>query len=184
MQYRDVFAALGRALPDALYVSTCGYVSRDLFNAGDRPGTFYLVGSMGMAAPVATGIALALPGRTVVAIDGDGSFAMNLSGALTAAVAGARLVHVVLDNGRHQSTGGQRTVPVRDPLGLARSLGYRRTLSLDDPTRPLVLDTFPAFVHARVDARDAPVGPRITLTPHQLRDRFAAHAAATTARHD
>lgn len=185
MQYRDVFAALERALPDAVYVSTCGHVSRDLFDAGDRPGTFYLVGSMGMAAPVAAGVALAQPRRTVVAIDGDGSFVMNISGALTAAATGARLVHVVLDNGRHQSTGGQRTLPVGDPLGLARALGYRRVLSFDDPAQPLVVDAFPAFVHARVDPRDAPVGPRITLTPPDLRDRFASHLRVpTTTLHD
>lgn len=92
--------------PDALIVSTCGFTSRELFNAADRPENFYLVGSMGMSAPVALGLALARPERTVIALDGDGSLLMNLSVLPLVAASGTRLLHVVVDNGMHESTGG------------------------------------------------------------------------------
>lgn len=175
MQYRDVFAAVLRAFPDAAVVSTCGHISRDLFGTADRPGNFYLVGSMGMAAPVAAGVAAARPDRTVVALDGDGSFAMNVSGTLPVAALGCRLVHVVLDNGVHGSTGGQATLRPADPTALARALGYRDVVTLTDADQPLTVTRFPAFVHAVVEPRDRPVGRRITHTPAELRDRFAHH---------
>src|SRR5262249_46168883 len=123
VQYEDAFRSLIDAHPDAAVVSTCGHISRDLFNFHDRRGTFYLVGSMGMAAPVALGVSILRPSTTVIAIDGDGSAAMNISGAASVAGSGNRILHVVLDNGQHGSTGGQRVSPSGDLASVARGLG-------------------------------------------------------------
>ncbi|MFJ2605359.1 thiamine pyrophosphate-dependent enzyme [Streptomyces sp. NPDC091279] len=173
MQYEDVFRSVLTAFPSAAVISTCGHISRDLFNFEDRDGNFYLVGSMGMAAPVGVGVALADPGRLVVVLDGDGSLAMNTSGMLSVAAAGARLLHVVLDNGVHGSTGGQRTVKFENPASAALAFGYRRALTMATPDLDWAsLDAFPAFVHAKVQPRNAPVGRRVVQTPHELRERF------------
>lgn len=175
MQYRDVFAAVLAAYPDAAVVSTCGHISRDLFNVDDRPGNFYLVGSMGMATPVGIGVALAQPQATVVVFDGDGALAMNMSAMRSVAASGARIIHVVLDNGQHGSTGGQRSVGLADIVTAATAVGYQYAGRYEEgPGAAVSVSAFPALIHASVDPRDAPVGRRVDLTPQELRDRFAA----------
>jgi sulfopyruvate decarboxylase subunit beta len=163
--------------PDACVVSTCGYPTRELFAAADRPGNLYLVGSMGMAAPVALGIALARPDRQVIAIDGDGSLLMNLGVLPLVASARARLVHVVVDNGMHESTGGQSTVQRADFARLALAAGYRSALRIEttvelgdaDVSKP------PVLLQALVPPRDATAFPRVTHSPHEIVRRV--HAA-------
>jgi sulfopyruvate decarboxylase subunit beta len=178
MRYEDAFRALLSAHPDAAVVATCGHISRDLFGFDDRPGSFYLVGSMGMAGPVALGVSIVLPSTTVIAIDGDGSATMNLSGAASVAGSGGRILHVVLDNGQHGSTGGQRVSPAGDLAAVARGLGYRTVLdvSTEEGLAGVAgIADFPAFARIRVAPRSEPIGPRVALSPRELRDRFAAH---------
>jgi phosphonopyruvate decarboxylase len=180
---KDAVAAVLAAVPDALVVSTCGYITRDLHEVADRPENFYLVGSMGMAAPIGLGVALARPGRRVVVLDGDGSFAMNLGALPMVAGSGADVVHVVLDNGRHESTGGQRTSGVADPVGLALASGYRaayRVTSVDE-IAGLDLSDAPVLVHAVCAPRDYAIGRRVTHTPAELVARFGAAAAREVA---
>jgi phosphonopyruvate decarboxylase len=176
---RDAIDLVLRAHPTALVVSTCGFITRDLHAVADRPEHFYLVGSMGMAAPIGLGIAVATPHRRVVVLDGDGSFAMNLGVLPVIGAHHVDLVHVVLDNGVHESTGGQRTVGLGDPVGVAQSAGYPEAVSITDRTslaayRP---ERTPALIHVRCAFRDAPIGPRVAHTPRALVGRF--HVAAT-----
>ncbi|WP_051815639.1 thiamine pyrophosphate-dependent enzyme [Glycomyces tenuis] len=77
LDIRDAIRALLDRDRSALVVSTCGYITRDLYNLEDRPQHLYLVGTMGIAAPLGLGIAVAEPGRRVLVLDGDGSFAMT-----------------------------------------------------------------------------------------------------------
>src|SRR5690606_15410363 len=109
-----------------LLVATTGYAGRELFALGDTPNQLYMVGSMGCAVSLALGLAIARPDRRVIAPDGDGAHLMRL-GALTtvAAEAPPNLVHLVIDNGRHESTGGQATVsPGVDFCAIAAGAGY------------------------------------------------------------
>lgn len=173
-----VLRAVLDALPAACVVSTCGYPSREL-GTMDRPGNFYLLGSMGMAAPVAYGIAAARPDRVVVAVDGDGSIAMNPGCLGLAAETSAAVVHLVLDNGVHQSTGGQSTTLPADLAAMATAAGYRETVVLRTPDDLTALDTLgerelPLFVHAVVAPRDGAPGPRIDRTPQELVRRVRA----------
>lgn len=170
---QQALAAVLRRFDADLVVSTCGHASRDLQAVADRPGHFYLVGSMGMAAPVALGAALAAPGRRVLAIDGDGSVAMNLGALPMVAAHDADLLHVVLDNGVHESTGGQATVRAADLAALARAAGYRAAASVADLAGidTIILDERPALLHVRCSPRTEPVPERIRLTPGQLVDR-------------
>src|SRR3712207_2715390 len=63
---------------DEAVVAGIGNTNFDLAAAGDRPQNFYMLGSMGLAAPIALGVALAQPERQIVALEGDGSLLMNL----------------------------------------------------------------------------------------------------------
>src|SRR5262245_63432060 len=83
-----------------------GNTNFDLWAAGQRPQNFYMLGSMGLAFPIALGVALAQPERRVIALEGDGSLLMQL-GCLTtiAMLAPKNLSLVVMDNGIYQITG-------------------------------------------------------------------------------
>jgi thiamine pyrophosphate-dependent acetolactate synthase large subunit-like protein len=82
----------------------------DLWSAGQRPQNFYMLGSMGLAIPIAFGVALAQPHRHVIALEGDGSLLMQLGCLVTiAAQKPDNLTIVIMDNGLYQITGGQRT---------------------------------------------------------------------------
>lgn len=109
-----------------ILVATTGYTGRELYALDDRRNQFYMVGSMGCASSFALGLALARPERRVIVLDGDGAALMRL-GALAAIgrEAPSNLVHVVLDNGVHESTGGQSVAqPGADFAAIAAALGY------------------------------------------------------------
>jgi phosphonopyruvate decarboxylase len=172
--------------PAALAVSTCGYTSRDLFNEADRPGNLYLLGSMGMAAPIALGMALARPGTPVIALDGDGSLLMNLGVLPLLASAGPDVLHVVVDNGMHESTGGQATVRRADFVALALAAGYRSAVRVEDVAqlRAANVTPLPGLLHAIIGPRSSAIGRRVEYTPQEIvrRVRGAGDlAAASTA---
>lgn len=169
--------------PRAHVVSSCGYITRDLLATGDRQNNFYLVGSMGMAAPIAAGISAGAPAHDVIAIDGDGSCAMNIGGMLVAARHGRRLLHIVLDDGVHDSTGGQETLRPDDLVRMAHGAGYAMTAdiaSLDELRSRTTFPSRPALWHLRCLRRDYPIGPRLRLPPAELRSRFTRAIANET----
>jgi phosphonopyruvate decarboxylase len=114
---------------DAVVVSTTGKASRELhemrIGCGRQPSRDFLtVGSMGHALQIASGVALAKPGKTVVCIDGDGALIMHMGGMTTSAIL-PNLLHVVMNNGSHESVGGQPTMGFTiDMPALARACGY------------------------------------------------------------
>src|SRR6185436_6705385 len=107
-----------------------GNTNFDLFAAGHRPQNFYMLGSMGLACPIALGVALAQPERGVVAIEGDGSLLMQLGCLSTIAMLGPKnLAIVVMDNGCYQITGAQptATAAAADLVAIARGCGLSRS---------------------------------------------------------
>jgi thiamine pyrophosphate-dependent acetolactate synthase large subunit-like protein len=100
---------------DAIYVASTGYVSRAVHaEAGDRYDVFYMQGSMGLAPAIGLGMALTSP-ATVVVINGDGSLLMSLGSTHTLRdYAPANLFHYVLENGCHESVGGQPCATLED----------------------------------------------------------------------
>ena len=130
-----VAAALGEK--DCI-VSTTGMISRELFEyraamSQGHEKDFLTVGSMGHASQIALGIALAQPERKVWCFDGDGAVIMHLgSMAIVANKAPKNFVHVVFNNGAHDSVGGQPTVGLKIDLpAVANALGYKATYSVD-----------------------------------------------------
>jgi phosphonopyruvate decarboxylase len=120
-----VDAVLAEA-PDHPVLATTGYMSRALFNAGDRPQNFYLQGSMGHVVSLALGAALCRPDQRFVVLDGDGALLMHLGVlASVGTYLPPNLVHVVFDNGTYASTGAQATPGAgTDYARLALACGY------------------------------------------------------------
>src|SRR5437762_10225248 len=107
----DLTSRLVKRLDDqTAVVAGIGNTNFDLWAAGQRPQNFYMLGSMGLAFPIALGVALAQPKRRVIALEGDGSLLMQLGCLSTiAALAPKNLSLLVMDNGVYQITGGQPT---------------------------------------------------------------------------
>ena len=98
----------------------------DLYAAGHRPQNFYMLGSMGLACPIALGVALAQPERGVIALEGDGSILMALGCLTTIGMVKPRnLTIVIMDNGIYQVTGKQAaaTASSADIVAIARGAG-------------------------------------------------------------
>ena len=118
-------------------VSTTGMISRELFEARAAWGQgherdFLTVGSMGHASQIALGIALEKTDRRVWCFDGDGATIMHMgSMAIVASKKPANYIHVVFNNGAHDSVGGQPTVGLSiDLAAVAKALGYSAAFSV------------------------------------------------------
>lgn len=179
-----VLSAVRGATGDDVVIATTGYTGRALYALGDRPNHLYMVGSMGCASSLGLGLALARPERRVVVLDGDGALMMRM-GAM-AAVGGERppnLVHLLLDNGVHDSTGGQSTGSEGiDFAALARACGYPRASTPRDPAAVAsALASDPgelAFLRIRTRPREDRNLPRPTVTPPEVAERLRRWVAA------
>ena len=160
-------------------VAGIGNTNFDLAAAGNRPENFAMLGSMGLAVPIALGVALAQPTRRVIALEGDGSLLMNLGCLATvASAAPPNLIIVIWDNAAYQITGGQpsATAGATDLAAVARGAGLAQAawVTGEDEfaaaiARALHADG-PHFFAARVD--DAPGAARPERDPVLLKDRF------------
>ncbi len=113
----------------ALLISNIGFPSRELFSVKDRPENFYMLGSMGLASSIGLGLALALPERKVMVLDGDGSVLMNMGTLATIAHhAPENYLLVILDNCCYGSTGSQPTCTHlgTDLFALAKAAGVKK----------------------------------------------------------
>jgi thiamine pyrophosphate-dependent acetolactate synthase large subunit-like protein len=112
-------------------VGGIGNTNFDLWAAGHRPQNFYMLGSMGLAFPIALGVALAQPQRRVFALEGDGSLLMQLGCLSTIATLNpANLCMIVMDNGIYQITGAQPTpaAAVSDLIAVAIACGLANSV--------------------------------------------------------
>ena len=179
---------VGRLGPNALLVSTTGKTSRELYEfrvtQGQSHGSDFLtVGGMGHTASIAMGLARARPDRQVVCLDGDGSVLMHMGSlAIIGRSTVKNLLHIVINNGAHDSVGGQPTVGFEIDLpSIARSCGYRivRTVedaeTLDQAIPKLLQVDGPIFIEVRTNkgARDNLGRPR--STPQQNKDAFMTY---------
>jgi thiamine pyrophosphate-dependent acetolactate synthase large subunit-like protein len=115
---------------DEAVVAGLGNTNADLIAAGHRPQNFYMLGSMGLACPIALGVALAQPKRGVIALEGDGSILMGLGCLATIGnVRPRNLTIVIWDNGIYQITGKQAaaTSGATDIVAVARGAGIEQS---------------------------------------------------------
>ena len=167
---------------DAAVVATTGKTGRELFTLEDRPQQLYQVGSMGCASAMGLGIALNST-RSVLVLDGDGATLMKLGTMATiGAYAPANLIHVLLDNGMHDSTGGQATVsPNVDFAAVAQACGYPGAYRCDTEAgfaqalgAALTEGPRPALIHAQIAPGSLAQLGRPTISPRDVARRFRA----------
>jgi phosphonopyruvate decarboxylase len=165
----------------AALIATTGKCGRELFTIADRPRHLYQVGSMGCASAMALGVALNVS-RPVVALDGDGAALMKMGSLATiGAQAPGNLIHVVLDNGVHDSTGGQATVsPGVDFAQIAVACGYRSAAACDGlaglagALTAAVAEPGPHMIHLRIRPGSLAKLGRPTTKPPEVARRFRA----------
>lgn len=160
-------------------VGGIGHTHFDLWAAGQRPQNFYMLGTMGLAAPIALGVALAQPQRKVFALEGDGSLLMQLGSLGTiATVKPKNLVVIVWDNGSYQITGGQPTMTASgvDLVAIAKGSGLVRSVwAKDEAHFEALIDASlasegPLFICARTD--NAPPAGVTERDAAKIRNRF------------
>ena len=156
-----------------------GNTNFDLWSAGQRPQNFYMLGSMGLAIPIALGVAIAQPRRHVVALEGDGSLLMQLGCLATVAMLKPpNLTMVVWDNGIYQITGGQPTASAAaaDLVAIARGAGIANAAWAADEDEFDRLFTAalekggPSLIAARID--DKPGVATTDRDPVRIRASF------------
>jgi sulfopyruvate decarboxylase subunit beta len=129
MQRLDCLRAIYDDLASCIVVTIMGAVAAELQSLGHRPNHFYLQHALGLASSTGLGLALCVPERKVVVLDGDGSLLMNL-GTLTtlARYRPANLIEVVFDNESLLSVGGFPTATSTgsDLAAIARAAGIER----------------------------------------------------------
>jgi phosphonopyruvate decarboxylase len=179
MSRREALAVVVKELGDDPVIHANGYICRESFGIDDRAQNFYMIGSMGLAAPIALGLALVRPSQRSVVFDGDGNLLMSLGTlAMVGSLGPRNLVHIVFDNEVYGSTGGQRS-PSREVRldHLARSAGYRTATAATTPdevaaaVRSAGIGDGPHFVLVKVTTAESPA-PRIPHAPRAIRDRF------------
>lgn len=166
-----------------IIVSTTGMISRELFEYRVAMGQnherdFLTVGSMGHASQIALGIALEKTDRTVWCFDGDGSCIMHMGGmAIIASKSPKNYVHVVFNNGAHDSVGGQPTVGLKIDLpAIAKAVGYPYAFSVyNKPDLSNILNKVidiegPVFIEIKVRKGNRKDLGRPTTTPVQNKE--------------
>jgi len=164
---------------DEAVIGGIGNTNFDLWASGRRPQNFYMLGSMGLACPIALGVAIAQPKRRVIAIEGDGSLLMQLGSLATiAAVKPANLTIVVMDNSVYQITGAQPTVTAHgaDLVAIARGAGIANSAwaadeaDFDQLFAAALEKGGPSLIALRID--DQPATATTERDPFVIRDRF------------
>jgi thiamine pyrophosphate-dependent acetolactate synthase large subunit-like protein len=170
---------VGKLKHDEAVIGGIGNSNFDLYSAGHRAQNFYMLGSMGLAVPIALGVAVAQPQRGVIAIEGDGSILMSLGCLSTVAQLKPRnLTIIIADNGIYQITGKQpsTTRSVADIVEIARASGIensswiRDEAHFDELIARALGDGGPTLLAAKIDDQ-----PGVTQTPRDpalIRNRF------------
>jgi sulfopyruvate decarboxylase subunit beta len=173
-------------LGDCAVVTIMGAVAAELYSLGHRANFFYLEHAMGLASSIGLGIALAMPDRKVVVIDGDGSVLMNLGGLTTLARSRpTNLVHVIFDNETLLSVGGgapggykwftTATSTGADLAGIAKAAGFPRARLVRE------LEDFEEAAHEAINGDelscivakvDAEMPKSFLMDVHMLENRF------------
>jgi thiamine pyrophosphate-dependent acetolactate synthase large subunit-like protein len=170
---------IGKLRSEEAVIGGIGNTNFDLWAAGHRPQNFYMLGSMGLAFPIALGVALAQPDRHVFALEGDGSLLMQLGTLSTiAALKPKNLTLIVMDNAMYQITGAQPTpaAGVADivAIAVASGLGNSAWAADEDDFERLVEDSLaalePSLIAVRID--DKPGVGTTRRDPVQIRERF------------
>lgn len=164
-------------------IATTGFAGRELYEIEDRENQLYMVGSMGCALPLGFGVAFKKPNVKTIVLDGDGALLMRTG---TMATVGAyqpkNLIHILLDNEAHDSTGGQSTVTGGISFAsIAKGFGYKHIFSgdnLDDFEKTVSLSLSqegPSFMHFKLQKGTRKKPGRPSITPVEVKERLSRY---------
>lgn len=161
-------------------LASTGKTGRELYEIGDSKQHLYMVGSMGCVSSLGLGIATVKPQHRIIAIDGDGALLMRMGALATNGYYGeGNLLHILIDNNCHDSTGGQRTVSHWvDFPAIAISCGYGRAVeanSLDELAQAIAhwkKHPVLSFIRVRVKRGSKKDLGRPSLKPHEIKERL------------
>lgn len=165
-------------------ISTTGMTGREMWSIHDNEHQIYMVGSMGMASSFGLGMAIADPELLVFVIDGDGALQMQMGAMPTIGFENyPNLIHIMLDNGTYDTTGGQAVEGVVKWARVANSCGYNLSINANatkafeymanalDPYEDKLASNGTTFIHIKVAPGSEKVG-RPTLKPWEVKERF------------
>jgi len=175
---KEAVEIISKTLKNQLVVAANGYISRDLFEVSDKPSNFYMIGSMGLASSIGLGLALKNPKKKIFVFDGDGNILMNLGSLVTiGSLKPKNLVHVIYDNGMHESTGGQPTNSNNVRIDLLGKIANYKVFCADSGKQlKLILKkirnvTGPIMILIRIE-KNSYVSKRINILPTSIKTRF------------
>lgn len=165
---------------DTILLATTGVTGRELFELQDQDNQFYMVGSMGCISSIGLGLAMVQPNKKIVVIDGDGSLLMRLGSLTTNSYyAPMNLYHLLLDNGVHESTGGQRTVSSKvDFIKIVEGANYptidelKDVMDLQNALDEWYVNPKLSFGYMKIEKGTKDNLGRPTVTPVQVKERL------------
>jgi len=157
-----------------------GMISRDLFTVADRNSNFYMIGSMGLASSIGLGVALKNPRKSVFVFDGDGNILMNFGSLVTiGALKPKNLVHIIFDNGSHESPGGQPTNTSSVSIEkIARVCNYNHTFIVKTKNNfEKILCKIkklkgPIMIEVKIQQSKGERSRRVNYKPVEIKERF------------
>jgi phosphonopyruvate decarboxylase len=161
-------------------LATTGKTGRQLYEIEDACNNLYMVGSMGCIGSFGLGLAISKPNFDIVVIDGDGSLLMRMGSLATIGYYNPQnMIHILLDNNAHDSTGGQKTVSHNvNFVDIASSCGYSKSIyihNLDELNT--CLDQWKmtkglTFLHLKISSSTDEQLSRPTIKPYEVKERL------------
>jgi sulfopyruvate decarboxylase subunit beta len=186
MRRFDCIQALAPLITNQLVVTNVARTGFEAKMALPREGNLYTMG-MGLVTPVVLGLAMALPNRGVIALDGDGGILLNLGALATVAnAAPPNLVSIIFDNQSYASTGGLPTATAgrTNLVEVARGAGIRNSVgvsTIEDYTataKQAIAGDGPWVIVAKVVAEKPPVEPKL-MDGRENKYRFVRYIEET-----
>lgn len=189
MRRFDCMQALAPMITDQLVVTNVARTGFEWRMASQREGNLYTMG-MGLVTPVVLGLALSLPHRGVIALDGDGSILLNLGALATVGnCAPANFVSVIFDNASYASTGGLPTatsgrtnlVEIAKGAGISNAVGVSTIQEFTAAATAALAGNGPWVIVAKVVAEKPPVQPKL-MDGRENKYRFVRYIEQTEGR--
>jgi phosphonopyruvate decarboxylase len=167
---------------DCLCLLPTGKSGREFYELGDSQHALYMVGSMGAVSSLGLGLALSQQHKKVIAIDGDGALLMRMGSLATNAYYNpGTMLHILLDNNTHDSTGGQMTLSHNvDFVAIAAASGYCNALyahtleEFDTYIRNWKAQPCTTFIHLKIAKGSKKDLGRPKIKPYQVKERLMA----------
>ena len=176
---KNAIEEIANIIKDEIIISANGFISRNLYQMADSNSNFYMIGSMGLASSIGLGVALKNPRRKIFVFDGDGNILMNLGSLTTIGTLKPKnLIHVIFDNSKHASTGGQPTNSKFIKIeNIAKECGYRFTFKVENKERmkkiikKVIKLSGPIMILIKIK-NGGKISDRMEMSPIELKKRF------------